>query len=68
MIRFVNGFGFKLNLYIICYEVDMKVLLDIIKFNNLDGIYFKVIDGVSLFDLMIEGLGFECIGYSVSIN
>ncbi|WP_208454243.1 dockerin type I repeat-containing protein [Acholeplasma laidlawii] len=68
VIRFANGSGSKSNPYIIRHEADMKALSDITKSNNLDGIYFKVIDGVSLLDLTIEGLGFERIGHSASIN
>ncbi|OED59032.1 InlB B-repeat-containing protein [Acholeplasma laidlawii] len=68
VIRFANGSGSKSNPYIIRHEADMKALSDITKSNNLDGIYFKVIDGVSLLDLTIEGLGFERIGHSANIN
>src|SRR5690554_2774722 len=68
VIRFATGSGSKSNPYIIRNEDDMKALSDITKSNNLLGIYFKVLDGVTLLDLTNPDLGFESIGHSANIN
>ncbi len=64
IIRFAAGSGDKNSPYIIRHEGDMKVLSDVAKADNLLGIYFKVLDGVTSFDLTDPTLLFDTIGSS----
>src|SRR5690554_4073983 len=68
VIRFTYGTGSKNNPYIIRNEEDMKALSDITLSDNLDGIYFKVEDGVKTLDLTSEELGFVSIGRGSGVN
>ncbi|MDY3196114.1 MAG: InlB B-repeat-containing protein [Paracholeplasma sp.] len=64
IIRFAAGSGDQNSPYIIRHEADMKVLSDVSKEDSLLGIYFKVLDGVTLLDLTDADLGFTTIGSS----
>src|SRR5690554_4170045 len=68
IVRFAYGTGSENNPYLIRSEEDMKALSDVTKSDNLLGIYFKVMDGVTTLDLTIEDLNFERIGHSASAN
>ncbi len=68
VIRFAKGNGTKNNPYIIRDEDDMKALSDITVSDTLQGLHFRVMDGVEILDLTNPNLGFVKIGRSNAAN
>ncbi|HOO23392.1 MAG TPA: InlB B-repeat-containing protein, partial [Clostridia bacterium] len=64
VIRFTVGSGTASDPYILRHEDDMKLLSDVSYEENLTGMYFKVADGVTKFDLTDSSLNFRPIGSS----